>query len=123
MDLKDGKSEQFRLWVRQQVELARFCFKQGKTYIDALEVLRCKLAGVWYCARFERVLDAIEQDDYRLRAEYHQRHALKAWMEMALLGIVVTLKHFARRIWLFLFRLDHQAEMDSRLNMSSSHIK
>jgi phytoene/squalene synthetase len=109
IDLEDVDSEQMRGWVREQVELARYCFRKGRTYIDSLDVLRCKLAGVWYCARFECVLNAIERDGYRLRAEYHQRHALKTWLEMARLGVLVTVKHFACRISLFFLRLDHQA--------------
>ena len=77
IDLTDEINDQLRPWVRDQVELARYCFQEGKTYIDSLEVLRCKLAGVWYCARFECVLNAIERDGYRLREEYPERHALE----------------------------------------------
>ena len=98
ISVKNEMSEQFRPWVREQVELAWNCFQAGKTYIDSLEVLRCKLAGVWYCARFECVLNAIERDGYRLRAEYPERHALKTWLEMLWLGAVTTWKHFAGRI-------------------------
>jgi phytoene/squalene synthetase len=119
----DGNSEQFRLWVREQVALARYCFREGRTYIDSLEVLRCKLAGVWYCARFETVLNAIERDGYRLRAEYPERHGLKAWLAMARLGAVTTMKHIARCIWFFFFRLGHQPEIHSKLNIPSYHIK
>jgi phytoene/squalene synthetase len=123
IDLQDINSERFRLWVHDQVELARYCFQEGKTYIDSLEILRCKLAGAWYCARFECVLKAIERDGYRLRAEYHERRALKTWLKMARLGIVVTWKHFARRIRLFFLRLDHQPEFNSKLNLPPYHIK
>jgi phytoene/squalene synthetase len=121
--IKDVNNERFRLWVREQVGLARYCFQKGKTYIDSLEVLRCKLAGVWYCARFERVLNAIERDGYRLRTEYSERHALKTWLEMVQLGILVTLKHFTHRIRPFFFRLKHQSEFNSKLNIPSYHIK
>lgn len=123
IDLKDLDSEQVRGWVCDQVELARFCFQEGKTYIDTLEVLRCKLAGVWYCARFECVLNAIERDGYRLRAGYQQRHSLRTWLEMARRGFEVIFKHFARRTRLFFLGLDHPIELDSKLNMSSYHIK
>ena len=121
MDLQDANSEQFRLWVREQVELARYCFRAGKAYIDSLEVLRCKLAGVWYCARFECVLNAIERDGYQLRAEYHERHALKTWLEMVRLGIVTTWKHFAGRIRLFFFHPDRHTELDSSLHIPLFH--
>jgi phytoene/squalene synthetase len=119
MGMEDINSERFCQWVRERVELARYCFQEGKTYIDSLEVLRCKLAGILYCARFECVLKAIERDRYRLRAEYPERHALKIWLEMARLGILVTLKHFARRIRSYFFRLDHQSELNSKLKLPS----
>ena len=119
----DANSEQFRQWVNAQVELARSCFQEGKIYIDSLEVLRCKLAGVWYCARFECVLKAIERDGYRLRAEYHERHALRAWLEVARLGAVTIGKHYARRIRSYFFRLSHQPELNSKLNIPSYYIK
>jgi phytoene/squalene synthetase len=123
IDVMVGDSEQLRQWVCEQVALARYCFREGKTYIDSLEVLRCKLAGVWYCARFETVLNAIERDGYRLRAEYPERHGLKAWLAMVRLGVVTTMEHFARRIWFFFFRLSHQPEIHSKLNIPSYHIK
>jgi phytoene/squalene synthetase len=118
--LRDGSSNQFRPWVREQVELARYCFREGKTYIDSLEILRCKLAGVWYCARFECVLNAIERDNYQLRADYHERHTLKTWLEMVRLGAVTIWHHYAHRIRLFFFRL---GTYSSNLNIHSYHIK
>jgi phytoene/squalene synthetase len=115
LDLKDGNSEEFRQWVRGQVELARSCFKEGKKYIDSLEVLRCKLAGTWYCARFECVLDAIQRDGYRLRAEYPECHALRVWLEMARLGVVVTRKHLAGRIRQLFSHPGHPTRLNSKL--------
>ncbi len=96
--IDDIQGDPFRAWVREQVEQARWSLSAGSKYIDTLEVLRCKLAGTWYCARFIRILDAIEGDGYCLRREYPERRALSAWLEMAGLGIAVTLKHFAFRI-------------------------
>ena len=116
-------SESLRLWVQEQVALARNCFREGKKYIDSLDVLRCKLAGVWYCARFACVLDLIERDGFRLRAQYPQRRALKVWLEMARLGVVVTLQHFARRIRVFSLRITPPTGLDSTWNMPSYHIK
>jgi phytoene/squalene synthetase len=94
----DVESEPFRDWVRGQVGLARDCFREGRLYIETLDVLRCKLAGIWYCARFERILDVIEGDGYRLRAAYPEQQALVTWLEFAGLGLVVALKHFAGRL-------------------------
>ena len=116
-------SEPLRLWVQEQVALARACFREGKTYIDSLDILRCKLAGVWYCARFECVLDLIERDGFRLRAEYPERHGLKVWLEMARLGAAVTLKHSAGRVRSFIFRYNPPAGLNSKWNIPSYHIK
>jgi hypothetical protein len=117
------ENEALRLWVRQQVALARDCFRLGKSYIDSLDVLRCKLAGVWYCARFEFVLQLIEKDGFRLRAEYPERHGLRVWLEMARLGVVVTLEHLAGRLRAFTVRFLSSAALVSRWNMPSYHIK
>ena len=116
-------SEPLRLWVREQVTLARDCFREGKTYIDSLDVFRCKLAGAWYCARFECVLDLIERDGFRLRTGYPERQGLKVWLEMARLGAAVTLKHFAGRLRSFIFRLNPPAGLNSKWNIPSYHIK
>jgi phytoene/squalene synthetase len=39
---EDMDSPPMRAWVRGRVELARHHFREGKRYIDSLEVLRCK---------------------------------------------------------------------------------
>jgi len=94
---EDIDSPPFRAWVRERVELARGYFRQGKHYLDGLGVLRCKIAGYWYCARSEVVLDAIERDGYILRAKYPERRKLSTWLRMAWLGVSVTLRHIVRR--------------------------
>jgi phytoene/squalene synthetase len=93
----DVDSPAFRAWVRGRVELAREYLRQGKCYLDDLHVLRCKIAGYWYCARYEGVLDTIECDGYLLRAEYKKRRKLSAWLTMAWLGVCVTVRHVAHR--------------------------
>lgn len=93
----DVDSPAFRDWVRIQVNLARKYFNEGKRYLDELDVLRCKIAGYWYCARFECVLDAIERDGYLLRPLYPERHRLSTRLKIAWLGASITLRHFARR--------------------------
>lgn len=99
VDPAQPESEAFRAWVRERVTVARAAFREGRPYIESLTVLRCKLAGILYCARFERVLDCIEADGYRLRAEYGRRRELAAWLEMIRLGIGVILRHvFSRRL-------------------------
>jgi phytoene/squalene synthetase len=92
----DVESEPFRAWVRVRVELARQYFRDGKRYIDGLEVLRCKIAARWYCARFEDILGTIERDGYVLRARYGKRPALLIWLGMARLAVFVTVQHCLR---------------------------
>ena len=122
--LETVESEPFRLWVQAQVEQARACFREGKGYIDSLDVLRARLAGVWYCARFERILDAIERDGYRLRQEYPERHCLAAWMEMIRLTLQVTLEQFSRQFQPAFFPLPHRVALDSnKMNIPSYHSK
>jgi phytoene/squalene synthetase len=94
---EDMNSPAFRAWVRSRVEMAREYLREGKRYLDDLDVLRCKLAGYWYCARYEGTLDTIERDGYILRTEYNERRRLSAWLTMAWLGAYVALRHIARR--------------------------
>ncbi len=93
----DVDSTPFRAWVRGQVQLARRYFRAGKHYLGKLDVLRCKIAGYWYCSRFEGVLDAIERDGYILRPAYNERRKPSTWIKMAWLSVSVTLRHIIRR--------------------------
>jgi phytoene/squalene synthetase len=90
-------SPPFRDWVRERVAQARQYFREGKRYLDELDVLRCRIAGYWYCARFEGVLDIIERDGYILRAAYNEQRKLSTWLKIAWLGISLTVRHIARR--------------------------
>jgi len=121
--LNELNSEPLCLWTQEQVALVRDCFREGKNYIDSLDGLRSKLAGVWYCARFECILDLIEQDGFRLRAQYPERHGLKVWLEMARLGVSVILDHFAGRLQSFFLRLNPPAGLNSKWNIPFYHIK
>ena len=94
---QDVDSPPFRAWVRERVLQARRYFGEGKRYIDGLDVLRCKIAAHWYCARFEGLLDTIERDGYVLRARYGRRRTLSTWLKMGALAVSVTLQHIARR--------------------------
>lgn len=94
---EDVDSPPFRAWVRGRVEQARQYFREGKRYLDQLDVLRCKIVGYWYCARFDGVLDVIERDGYVLRTVYNERRRLSSWLKMAWLAVSVTLRHIARR--------------------------
>ncbi len=94
----DLDAECSRAWVRGEVARARRLLRDGRRYIDSLDVLRCKLAGIWYCARFERVLDLIERDGYRLRADYPERKNLGTWIRIAGLSLPVFLHHAAVKL-------------------------
>jgi phytoene/squalene synthetase len=94
---EDVDSDPYRAWVRERVEEARQYLFEGKRYLDELEVLRCKIAGYWYCARFEAVLDTIERDGYRLRADYEERSKLSTWLKISWLGVIVSYRHITRR--------------------------
>jgi phytoene/squalene synthetase len=69
----DVEAPAYREWVAGRVFFARKCFLEGKRYILQLRHLRALLAGLAYCARFERVLNQIERDGFRLRANYRER--------------------------------------------------
>lgn len=96
VDLADMNSPAFREWVRNRVELARVYFRQGKRYLDDLDVLRCKIAGYWYCARFECVLDAIERDGYVLRPVYNERRKITTRLKMGWLAVSLALRHLVQ---------------------------
>ena len=100
-------------WVRSQVELARDHFREGKKYLDQIEILRCKIAGYWYCARFEGVLDTIELDGYALRAHYNQRRKLKAWLKFGGLGLSLALGHIACRLR-YIWRIHRNLEPEGK---------
>jgi phytoene/squalene synthetase len=93
----DVDSDAYREWVRVRVEEARKEFHDGIRYLNNLDILRCKIVGRWYCARFEAVLDTIESDDYHLRAEYEERQQISTWLKIIWLGVSITLKHIAGR--------------------------
>ncbi len=123
LSLEDTGSEAFRGWTRAQVEEARRCLKEGMRYTYSLDVLRAKLAGVWYCARFDCVLSAIERDGYRLRSEYPERCGLRAWLRMIGLGIVVVFRHYAGRIRQAFCSLHSTAELDTEMKLPSYSAK
>jgi phytoene/squalene synthetase len=68
----DVDAPAYREWVAGRVTLARRYFRDGKRYLLRLRHARAVLAGLAYCARFERVLNLIERDGFRLRSDYHR---------------------------------------------------
>ena len=80
----DIHSKAYLAWVQSRVQLARKCFQAGKDYLARVEEPRCRLAGLAYTARFERLLDTIEREDYSLRPEYNERRSLGTGLQMGL---------------------------------------
>lgn len=83
----DVDSAPYRAWVQSRVHLARAYFAAGKRYLARVESLRCRLAGYAYIARFEGLLDTIEQEGYRLRPEYPERKSPR--VALGLVGSVL----------------------------------
>lgn len=98
IDPDDMESPAIRAWVRERVTLARAYFREGKAYLDSLDVLRCKIAAYWYCARFEGVLDAIERDGYLLRESYNERRKFATLVKMSWMTLSLTFRHLIHRI-------------------------
>ena len=82
MQPHDTRNKAYRDWVWGRVQLARECFKAGKDYLARVGNPRCRLAGLAYTARFEWLLDTIEQENYILRPEYSERKSFGAGLRM-----------------------------------------
>jgi len=91
IDVGDVESDPYRMWVKNRVRLARLSFETGKSYLSRVKNLRCRLAGFAYIARFEGVLDAIQEDGYILRAGYPEAKSLGA-------GVRLFCSSFARAL-------------------------
>jgi phytoene/squalene synthetase len=112
---EDLDGEFFRAWVRHEVGRARRLLREGRRYIDSLNVLRCKLAGIWYCARFDRVLDLIERDGYRLRMDYPERKNLATWIYIAGLSVPVIGKHCLQKFLKSTARIFSKAQQNTEV--------
>ena len=80
--LQDVESRGYRNWVKERMHKARACFRAGRDYLAKIENLRCRVAGYAYIHRFEVVLDCIEREGCRLRAEYPERKGYRREVEM-----------------------------------------
>ena len=89
---QDVQNSTYRVWVQSRVQLARECFKAGREYLAHVENPRCRLAGLAYTARFEWLLDTIEQEGYILRPEYSERKSLAAGVRMGLSTLASFIK-------------------------------
>ena len=91
IDPHDVDSDAHREWVKSRVQLARDYFKSGADYLSQVKNRRCRIAGYAYMARFTGVLDAIECEGYRLRAEYPERKRPRAMLGMGWFALTSAL--------------------------------
>jgi phytoene/squalene synthetase len=80
----DTRSDGYRAWVQSRVELARAYFKRGREYLKQVENPRCRLAGFAYAARFEWLLNTIENEGFCLRPRYGERKHWRTGLRMTL---------------------------------------
>ena len=88
---QDVNHPPYRAWVRSRVQMARRYFEAGREYLGKVQNWRCRLAGYAYAARFEGVLDIIEQDEYVLRPGYPERGVLDTLIRAG--GTLLTSSH------------------------------
>jgi phytoene/squalene synthetase len=81
---EDIHSKAYRAWIKSRVQLARNNFQAGREYLARVENPRCRLAGFAYTARFEWLLDTLEQEQYLLRPAYNERKSLGTGLRMGL---------------------------------------
>jgi phytoene/squalene synthetase len=81
---QDVQSKAYRDWVKSRVLLARKYFQAGRRYLGRVANPHCRLAGLAYTARFEWLLDTMEQEGYLLRPEYSERKSLRTGLRMGL---------------------------------------
>ncbi|NAY92182.1 squalene/phytoene synthase family protein [Muricauda sp. JGD-17] len=93
IDLSQIDSAAFRAWVRERTAKAREYFMKGKHYLETLDILRCKTVGLWYCARFESILDKIEKENYLLKSTYEEKGKTSRLIKMAQLTLVAPFKN------------------------------
>jgi phytoene/squalene synthetase len=96
LDPCDIYSDAFRMWVKNRVQLARSCFKVGKGYLAQVKNRRCRIAGYAYTARFEQVLNTIENEDFYLRSAYSERKSLRSGLRMSWSILSMMLKDLIR---------------------------
>ena len=87
MQPQDVQTNTYRTWVQSRVQLARECFRAGRDYLARVENPCCRLAGFAYTARFEWLLDTIEQESYVLRPEYSECKSFGTGLQMGLLTL------------------------------------
>ncbi len=83
----DMNSPVYRTWVEDRVHLARKYFEAGKEYFWSIPNPRLRLAVFTYMARFEWLLDTIENEGFLLRPDYTDRKSIRAGLKTGWLAI------------------------------------
>jgi phytoene/squalene synthetase len=107
------KSDVFRKWVYERVQLAHRNLQSGKEYIGQVANLRCRLAGFAYLARFEWVVRLIEGDKYCLKQDYPERKSFRAvlWMVWR---VLISLFSVSRTKFELSYRVDISDSCEER---------
>jgi Squalene/phytoene synthase len=95
---QEVRSDAYRAWVKDRVQLAREYFRAGKDYFARVQNARCRLACLAYVARFEWLLDTIQREDYCLRARYPERKSAQIGLRMSWLTLSSMLRFHAMDI-------------------------
>jgi phytoene/squalene synthetase len=96
----DVGSDAYREWIKSRVQLARISFTAGKRYLSQVASFRCRLAGFAYTARFESILDTIEQEGYQLRPVYPERKSLRGGLQMGWSALLMLLGRYREeQVW------------------------
>jgi hypothetical protein len=66
----DVRSTAYRAWAERRVGVARTYLDGGAAYFRRVESVRHRLAGLAYIARFEWLIEIIEQDEFTIRPRY-----------------------------------------------------
>jgi hypothetical protein len=83
----DFRCDAYRAWVATRVELARADFDAGRAYYGRVQSLRRRVAGFAYMARFEWLIDRLEDDEFMLRPRYDEGTTLRTGLRMSWLTI------------------------------------
>jgi phytoene/squalene synthetase len=85
--IDDINCDEFRHWVKNRTIMARENFSEGKKYIYSLKIFRTKIAALWFCLRFEKVIDVLEKNSFDLCSDNFGHR--KSILVVKLFGVVV----------------------------------
>jgi phytoene/squalene synthetase len=83
----DLHCDAYRSWVAARVGLARANLEAGRAYYGRVQSPRHRLAGLAYMARFEWLIEQLEQDEFMLRPRYDDVRSLGTGLRMSWLTI------------------------------------